>query len=114
MWPDPVGDEHQRAVCKGVPSYDGDVAVKIGEAEFLEHDAEGDGGDGGDNDADGEPALRRDLAAEKGEPTLDEPQHVAPEIDKDGEQRAEMHHDVGDLALVGPAGQRRDEDQMSR
>ena len=33
----------------------------------------------------------------------DEPHHVAPEIDEDGEQRAEMDHDVGELALVRPS-----------
>ena len=30
-------------------------------------------------------------------------QHVAPKIDEDGKQRAEMRHDVGELTLVWPA-----------
>ena len=40
-------------------------------------------------------------------------EHVAPEIDENGEKRAEMHHDVGELALVRPACQGGNEDEVS-
>ena len=55
------------------------------------------------------------LAREKlkqGERAQDEVPHVAPEIDENGKQRAEMRHDVGELALVRPMHQIGDQDEM--
>ena len=110
--PDHVGDHHQDAVDDGIPGDDGHVSLEIGIAQLLENDAEGDGRDGGEHDIDGEPPVVGDLAFEQEERALDQPPHVAPEIDEDGKQRAEMRHDIDDDALILPMHQLGNENQM--
>ena len=111
---DHVGDQHENAVEDRVPGDDGDVALEIGIAELLEDDAEGDGRDGGEHDIDGELALLGDLALEQLERAAGDVPDVAPEIDENGQQRAEMRQDIGELALVGPMHQLGDQDQVAR
>ena len=111
--PEHVGDQHEDGVENAVPRNDRDVPFKIGHVQLFQHEPEGDGRDGGKPDIDHEPAFRRYLAHEQEQRALDELDHVAPEIDEYGEERAKMHHDVGELALVGPAVKGGDENEMS-
>jgi hypothetical protein len=89
------------------------ATFRIGHVQLFEHEPEGDGRDGGKRDIDREPAFRRHLAFEQKQRVLDELDHVAPEIEEDGEERAERHHDIDELALVGPAGKGGDEKKMT-
>jgi len=109
-----VGDEHQEPEQDRVPGYDGDVAIEIGDAELLEGNAEHHGRNGGDDDVEGEATIVGDLAAQQHEPAGDKAPHIAPEIDENRKQGAEMHHHVGENALIFPAGQCRNENQMPR
>ena len=108
-----VGDKHQHSVKHGVPGHDRDVSFKVGDVQLLECVAEEDGRDGPGENVECEPALVGDLAAEEVERSQDKVPDVAPEIDEHGEKRAEMRHDVGKLALVGPTGQERDENEVA-
>ena len=53
------------------------------------------------------------LAAKKHEGAADKFADVPPKIDEDGAKGAKMHHDVGELALIGPPGQSRNENKMA-
>src|SRR5581483_891516 len=108
-----VGDHHQDAVEDGVPGDDGDVPLEIGVAEFLEEYAEGDGGNGSEHDIDGEASVVCDPAPQQVEGAHDQPPHIAPEINENGEKRAEMRHDVDNDALVLPMHDLRDQDQVA-
>ena len=66
-----------------------------------------------EHDIDGKPPLIGHLAAKEQEGAADKFADVAPKIDEDGAEGAKMHHDVGELALIGPPGQSRNENKMA-
>src|SRR5262245_18940558 len=108
-----VGDKHQHAVDHDVPGHDRDVSFQVRVVQLLERKAEQDGRYGAGENIEGEPALVGDPAAEEVERSQDEVPDVAPEIDEHGEKSTEMRHDVGKLALVGPTGQERYENEVA-
>src|SRR4029077_8844566 len=109
---DRVGDKHQHTVDHGVPGHHRNVSLQVRDVQLLECVAEEDGRDGAGENVECEFAVVSDLAAEEVERSQNEVPYVAPEIDEDDEERTKMRHDVGELALVRPTGQERNQNEM--
>ncbi len=108
---EPVGGVEQEAEAQRRPGDDRRVAQQL-DGVAVDHDAEGDDRQGGDDQVEGE-ARAAAAATEDQAPGPGEDQHdVAPEIEGDGEQGADVDGDVDEEALVRPAGDRRHQDQV--
>ena len=110
---DTVGKPQQDAEAEGRPADDLDGADAVREV-VVHGEAGGDHGDGGDDD------QARHLGtpvAPAADGARDARQHLpdlAVEIEAHGPQRADVHGDVDDQSLVGPAEEMGGQHQMRR
>ena len=109
---DPVGEIEQDAEADAGQGHDQDRAV--GPEIALQEIAEPDPGHRGDDDLERQPRAVVHLAQEQAKQAGGHAGDIAPEIEQDGDQRPDMGAEIDHQPLVGPAGQGRHEDELTR
>jgi len=108
-----VGQQQHEAEAERRPADQRHAAEPPGD-DVLREEPDDHHRHGGEHEVERQAAVGRAPQRRQVAGTNDQAQHVAPEVEQDGAQRADMHRDIDKQALVRPVGEPRHQDQVRR